>query len=280
MIMKTISADSNAVGALAMAGRSDVGMASPPSACELCRFLVDYSARLLGCGSTCLRLEENIRRIAKAYDHQVEVTIMPRHIHLSIQGEDGRTVTAISSVKGGISFNVNTRLSNLSWAIADGKVDFPTACRRLHEIVARDRHNKWLELLLVSLANASFCRLFGGDAAAMAVVGLATMAGYYLKTLMLSYKIDIRVVVIVCSFVSTVLGATDVLFSIGNTPLIAVGSSVLYLVPGIPFLNSFSDLLNRHYICAFSRFVDASVLTCCLSIGLCGGMMLMNVGMF
>lgn len=252
-----------------------------PSSCELCLFLADYCSYLLGCGATCLRLEKNLDRMAAAYGHKVEITIMPRHVHLSITDGAAEAVTSIASVKPcGISFNINTRLSELSWEIADGKIDFDAAREKLHDIVTRDPRNKWLELVLVAIANASFCRLFGGDVSAMAMVGIATMAGYYLKLLMLSYKIDIRLVVIVCAFVSTVLSASDVLFSIGHTPLIAIGSSVLYLVPGIPFLNSFSDMLNGHYICAFSRFVDASVLTCCLSIGLCGGMILMNVGMF
>lgn len=251
-----------------------------PTACELCLFLADYCAHLLGCGATCLRLEKNLNRIAATYGHKVEITIMPRHIHLSIIGHDAEAVTSIASVKGCISFNINTLLSQLSWEIADGKIDFDSARDKMRYIVSHDPRNKWIELLLVAVANASFCRLFGGDPAAMAVVGLATMAGYYLKMLMLSYDIDLRVTVIVCAFVSTVLAATDVLFSLGHTPLIAIGSSVLYLVPGIPFLNSFSDMLNRHYICAFSRFVDAVVLTCCLSFGLCAGMMLMNVGMF
>lgn len=251
-----------------------------PTACELCLFLADYCAHLLGCGATCLRLEKNLNRIAATYGHKVEITIMPRHIHLSIIGHDAEAVTSIASVKGCISFNINTLLSQLSWEIADGKIDFDSARDKMRYIVSHDPRNKWIELLLVAVANASFCRLFSGDPAAMAVVGLATMAGYYLKMLMLSYDIDLRVTVIVCAFVSTVLAATDVLFSLGHTPLIAIGSSVLYLVPGIPFLNSFSDMLNRHYICAFSRFVDAVVLTCCLSFGLCAGMMLMNVGMF
>ena len=68
--------------------------------------------------------------------------------------------------------------------------------------------------------------------------------------------------------------------AIGDTPTTAMATSVLYLVPGIPYLNSFSDMLCRHYICAFCRFMDAIVLTGCLSAGLCCGMLLMNVGMF
>ena len=252
-----------------------------PSANALCLFLADYCATLLGCGATCMRMEKNLGRMAAAYGHKVEITIMPRHIHLSLTDSRGCAVTSIASVKAcGVSFNINTRLSELSWDIADGKISFDDARRKLAEIVASDPRNKWLELMLVAVANASFCRLFGGDPAAMAIVGAATVAGYYLKLLLLAAKVDVRVVVMLCAFVSTVLGATDMLFSIGSTPLVAVGSSVLYLVPGIPFLNSFSDMLNRHYICAFSRFTDAVVLTCCLSLGLCGGMMLMNVGMF
>ena len=253
-----------------------------PSCGEVSRFLSDYSAWLLGSGATCIRLEKNVSRMARAYGKEVEITIMPRHVHLSIW-DKGSTemVTTIASVRHcAISFNINTRLSELSWEVADGKVDFQEARRRFDEIVTGDRQSKWLVLLLVSLANASFCRLFGGDVTAMIVVGVATLAGYYLKQQMLERHVDIRVVVIACSFVSAVLGATDILFSIGETPTIALGTSVLYLVPGIPFLNSFSDMLYRHYVRSFSRFIDAVVLTSCLSIGLCAAMLLMNVGMF
>lgn len=253
-----------------------------PSASEICDFLSEYSAWLLGCGATCIRLEKNVRRMAAACGKEVEIAIMPRHVHVSVR-DTGRpgTVTAIASVRHtSVSFYINTRLSELSWELADGRVDFPEAVRRFREIVDGDRQNRWIVLLLVTLANASFCRLFGGDLAAMAVTGVATMAGFYIRQLMLGYGADIRVVVLLCSFVSSVLGATGILFSLGDTPAVALGTSVLYLVPGIPFLNSFSDMLNRHYICAFSRFSDAIVLTACLSMGLCAGMMLMNVGMF
>jgi len=83
---------------------------------------------------------------------------------------------------------------------------------------------------------------------------MATMAGYWLKTQLLSKKVDIRATVAICAFVSAVLGATDSLFALGSTPDIALGTSVLYLVPGIPLLNSFSDMLYRYYICSMSRF--------------------------
>ena len=262
-----------------MTMNSDAGT---PSVKEVCDFITRYCSWLVGCGATCIRVEKNVGRIARAYGKEADISIMPRHVHVSVVDDDSHeSMTSICKVKNTpISFNINTRLSELSWEIADGKVDFGDAVRRFDEIVDNDSQNCWIVLLLVTLANASFWRLFGGDFTAMAIVGVATAVGYFLKLTMLSRGIDMRVVFIACSFVSAVLGATDVLFSLGDTPLVALGTSVLYLVPGIPFLNSFSDMLYRHYICAISRFTDAVVLTCCLSIGLCGGMMLMNVGMF
>lgn len=253
-----------------------------PSARLLCVFLGRYCAALLGAGATCIRLTKNARRIAETYGKHVEITIMPRHVHVSVlEKGDTESVTSIESVPAApISFNVNARLSVLSWQIHDYGLSFDDTRRRFNEIVSSDTQSRWLVLLLASAANASFCRLFGGDPIAMAIVFVATMAGYYLKQEMLGKHVDTRVTFVICSFLSAVIAAADGLFSLGATPQIALGTSVLYLVPGIPFLNSFSDMLYRHYICAFSRFVDATILTCCLSAGLCAGMFLMNAGMF
>lgn len=253
-----------------------------PEAKELAMFLSRYSARLLGAGATCIRLEKNVSRIAHAFGREVELTIIPRHVQLSVW-EVGKpdVITSIATVKRNvISFNINTGLSKLSWEVADRKIGFADAVGRFENIINSDTQNKWLVMLLVAFANASFCRLFGGDAIAMAIVWIATLAGYFLKILLLERGVDARVMAMSCAFVSAVLGATDRLFGIGNTPEIALGTSVLYLVPGIPFINSFSDMLYRHYLCSFSRMADAVVTTCCLSIGLCAAMLMMNVGMF
>lgn len=252
------------------------------NAADMCRFLVNYGANLMASGATCIRLDKNVRRIAAAYGMDVEMTVMPRHIHLTVIDKNtGEVITSISKVPDtGISFAQNTELSRLSWEIADRKMGYADAVRRYEGIKAGEGLSAWSLLLLVSLANASFCRLFGGDIAAMIVVGVATLAGYYMKMLLLSHKVDVRLVFMVCSFVSSVIGATDMLFSIGSTPDVALGTSVLYLVPGIPFLNSFSDMLYRHYLCAFARFADALILTCSLSVGLCAGMWLMKASIF
>lgn len=249
---------------------------------EMCLFISRYGSYLLASGATCIRLENNIRRIVGRYGMKVETTVLLRHLHVYVtDGNTGDMITSIETVPNtGINFARNTELSRLSWEIADKKIGFKDAERKLNEIIATKPSGEWAILFLVPFANASFCRLFGGDVTAMIVVWIATFAGYYVKTLLLRRKCDMRITFIVCAFVSSIFGTSDMLFSLGTTPEVAIGTSILYLVPGVPFINSFSDLLYRHYLCAFSRFLDAMVLTCCLSLGLCAGMALMKASMF
>ncbi|MDE6290179.1 MAG: threonine/serine exporter family protein, partial [Muribaculaceae bacterium] len=51
---------------------------------EICLFLSEYSAWLLGSGATSIRLERNVRRMANALDCEAEMTILPRHIHMTV----------------------------------------------------------------------------------------------------------------------------------------------------------------------------------------------------
>lgn len=245
-------------------------------------FLSAYSALFLRSGATCARLEQNVGRMAATWKLSADITIMPRHVSLVIRDNDENRnrVFTESTSNPVVSFEKITRLSQMSWEVADNGWDVEKAEACFNEISRIGPANKWWVLFAVSCANGAFCRLFGGDMMAVAVVFVATLCGYYLKQLMLSKKIDVRIVFIICAFVSSVLACADMLFSLGGTPQVAIGTSVLYLVPGIPLLNSFSDMIDRHYICFFSRMVDALILVSCLSMGLCAGMWAMQVGMF
>ena len=250
-----------------------------PSPKEACIFLSDYASWLLGCGATCIRIEKNVRRMAGRWNMEPEMTILPSHIHITVWNRD-RSHSYSNNVRlrhTGISFDINTRLSKLSWAVADGKTSFAEARREFEEIVRVRPANPWMVWLLASLANMSFCRLFGGDFAAMLIVLCGTLAGYKLKQVMLEDGRDVRFTFFCCAFFSSVIGAAGYVFHWGDTPEIALATSVLYLIPGIPYINSVSDLLDGHYICSFSRFMNAAVLTACLSAGLCGGLLLMNI---
>ena len=245
-------------------------------------FLAEYAALLLGCGSTCIRIEKNTKRIAEAFEVNLDIFIMPAHVSVSVWSSDrkGAVMAQRKTASCGISFDLNTRLSQLSWEIADYNLDLPTAVAHFESIKATKPTGKWEVLILTSLANSAFCRLFGGDWFAMLIVLVSTLAGYRLKQIMLEDGCDIRLTFLCASFFSASISAGGHIFNIGTTPELAIGTSVLYLIPGVPYINSVSDMIYRHYLCAFSRFLDAAVLTACLSAGLCVGMLILGLKWF
>ncbi len=249
---------------------------------ETAAFLADYASLLSGCGATCIRIEKNTRRMADAFGMGFDISIMPTHVYVSVWGEDAAdSGVAVRRTAGcGISFDLNARLSRLSWEVADNHIGFAAAVERFDSIRETKPTGKREVLFLTSLANASFCRLFGGDAVAMLTVFVSTLAGYRLKQMMLEDKRDVRLTFLCASFFSAALSAGGDVFDIGTTPEIALGTSVLYLIPGVPYINAVSDMIYRHYLCAFSRFLDAAVLTACLSAGLCAGMFILGLEWF
>ena len=245
-----------------------------------CGFLADYATAMLSAGATNSRIDRCVRRIAGGCGVDVDLSILPTRVLLAVWDKEhshsycqvGKTQT------GGVNLNTVSRLSRLSHAVAgsDG-MSVDEARQAMDRILCQPRIGKWVVIVLTSVANLSFCELFGGDWLAMSVVFAATFAGYTLKEALLSWHWDTRIVTIVSSTVSAILGASCLLFGIGTTPEVALATSVLWLVPGIRFINAMSDLLKGHHLCAASRLTDALVTTICLSLGLCIALLLVNI---
>ena len=243
-------------------------------------FLSDYASELLAVGATSARVEMNVSRIAAHFGSDADMAIFSKHIIMTVTDkETGHTYSVVGrSRQRPISFFRNTALSRLSWQVSDDNLTLDAAKAPFEHVVAQPHGNVWLVLLLTSLANMSFCYLFGGDPWAMATVFTATAIGYCAKICLLRLHMDTRMVFIISAFCATIVGCSCYVFGLGHTPEVALGTSVLYLVPGIPFINSISDLIYGHNMCFLSRLTNASVLTVCLSAGFILGLLVMRIG--
>ncbi|MDD7273797.1 MAG: threonine/serine exporter family protein [Prevotella sp.] len=256
---------------------------SHPSMTDLqSSFIAEYAAWLYGCGATCTRITKNVDRMAKAWNLDGELVISPDHVTFSLNDESNchSRIYIKKHPHKPISFYKNTALSTLSWEVADGKLTFEEAQNEFNRITNTPLTNPWLVLFLTSVANMSFCRIFGGDAWAMAIVFLATLLGFRLKQILLDEHLNVNVVFFLCAFFSSIIGATGYVFHISDTPDVALATCVLYLIPGVPYINSISDLMGGQYLVCFSRFMNALLLTFCLSVGLASGVLLMNLKLF
>lgn len=243
------------------------------------KFLINYATTLLECGATTIRIEKNVMRIAEAYGCHTEISIYPRHVEVVLVDDKNGDSTMMSKMitANNINYYSISALSQLSWMCYDKRITFDEARERYKKIISTPRLPFAVVTILTAAANASFCRLFGGDPMAMAIVLIATACGFYAKKqLVKQWHVDMRFAIIISSCLSSIMSCSGYVFSITGTPDVALATSVLYLVPGIPYLNSISDLINGHYICAMSRAVVSCVITICLAVGLYIGLLLMN----
>lgn len=242
-------------------------------------FLAAYATELLSCGATTVRIEQNLHIIARSWHTHAEFCIMPSHIILNLWDEDRQqSYSSIDRVQNGaINFQRITELSHIAEDTKYRHYTLSDVRMAYERVLAKKRMNKWLLTGLVGCANASFCRLFGGDWVAIAIVWFATINGFFLKTRLTEQKWDYRAVTMLSACVAAIISCIGYSTEYTATPDIALATSVLYLVPGIPFGNAVNDLINGHYLCSLSRFTKAIVITFCLSIGLCVALLLTHI---
>jgi len=246
---------------------------------ELSKFLSDYSTSLMAVGVHTSRIVRNTSRIAESFGFFVDMTIFQKTIIMTLRDKDNtHSYSTVNKIKPmALNFEINSRLSSLSWEAYDDHLSLDEIKKKYSDIVSNPRMSKWLVLFLVACANASFCRLFTGDWQAMAVVFVATLVGFFVRQKMMEKHINHLFVFIVSSFVASMIGSTALLYNIGTTPEIALGTSVLYLVPGVPLINGIIDIIEGHVLAGVSRLINAALLIICLSIGLSLTLLLLGV---
>lgn len=237
---------------------------------ELSKFLSDYSTSLMAVGVQTSRIVRNTSRIAESYGFYLDMTIFQKTIIMTLRDSDNsHSYSTVNKIKPqGLNFAINSKLSTLSWEAYDEHIPLEELKARYNEIVNKPRESKWLVLFLVACANAAFCRLFQGDLTSMGIVFVATLGGFFVRQFLMERHWNHLAIFIISSFVASFIGSTGYLFHWGNTPDMALGTSVLYLIPGVPLINSIMDIIDGHVLAGTSRLINACLLIICIAMGL------------
>lgn len=235
----------------------------------------------MGAGVHTSRVERNVSRIAESFGYNVDMTIFQKTILMTVTNWNNIEVkqTSIRKIKPtAINFQVISKLSSLSWDAYDSRLSLEQLKTRYNEIMSEPRMSRWAVLFLVSCANASFCRLFAGDYVSMGIVFIATLVAFFLRQELTAKHANHLTVFTVCSFVASLIAGIATRLDINcTTPDIALGTSVLFLIPGVPLINAIIDLLEGHILTATSRFVNASILVVCIALGLAATLLILGI---
>lgn len=235
---------------------------------EIMSFVIDYATKLLGSGVHTSRVVRNSHRIGEALGVDVSMSTFQKSaiITLNEKNNDDLLTRVVPIPDLPISFQMNSDLSALSWDALDSKLPLAEIKRRFKELTGKKPMNPLLVMLFVGLANAAFCRLFQGDFLAMAFVFVSTVLGFWLKDFLLSRGVAKFMVFMAAALISSACASLSLNFNC--TANIAIATSPLYLVPGVPLINGFIDIVEGYVLIGTSRLINAMLLVICIAAGL------------
>lgn len=247
---------------------------------DLSTFLLEFTTALLAAGSQPSRVLRSAQRIGGAFGYEVDMVILPKHVIMTIFSRKdplARRTSLQLIPPGPFNFDRIYKLNILSWNAHDFSLPFQEVQRRYSAIMLLPMYPSGLVLVLASLANASFCGLFGGDFPAACVVFAATVTAFFARQRMLTLKMDFRVVFMVAAFIASMLAALAVRHIPTQTPQVALATSVLFLIPGVPLINAINDIIEGHILMGITRAIHASILIICIALGLSATLLIMGV---
>lgn len=251
-----------------------------PDIHDIADLLTDIAAELMTSGAHTMRIVQNISRMALTFGYSIELSVFQQSIMMTINNKVDTTkrLTLIKKTKPLLlNYSIVSDLSSLSWDTYDENLTFENIIQKFEAIRTRKRMSRWLVLLLVSAANASFCGLFKGDLYAIGLVFFSTLAGFFVRQEMVNKQVNHLIVFTTSAFVASLLAGLGYVFQMGTTPDIALASSVLYLIPGVPLINSILDIIEGHVLTGIARLVNASSLIVCIAIGLFTSMLILGL---
>ena len=227
---------------------------------ELLDFIGEYATYLLGSGVHTSRVVRNARRIGASQSVDVRLTTFQRTSILTVREEGNpQVVTQVVEIPHlPISFERNSDLSSLSWEAVDRRLPLDVIREKFRKLTAKPRMDPMFVLMVVGLANASFCKLFNGDWVAVGIVFTSTLAG--------KAGVNHFIIFILSAFVASLCASSALRFDC--TAETAIATSVLFLVPGVPLINGVIDIVEGHVLIGCSRLIGALLLILCIAVGL------------
>lgn len=237
---------------------------------ELGASLLEIAMLLMVSGASAGRVRNTIDRISNSFGYITYILISQRTIIISVYDQSGHCV--FNSFKRtpphAINFSIISEISRASWQVVEEK----WTVQQLHEAVPRlgaiPHYPRILILLFTALAGASFCRLAGGHALDMLLVFLGTFTGLFIRQQATKMRFNPYLCVYFAALTSSLIAGLLVKIDTGVNHAIALVTSILFLIPGVPLINAFADMIEGNLQNGLIRGLNGFIISFTIALGL------------
>lgn len=233
--------------------------------------LLDMGTYMLASGAHCGRLASNLSRMAIVWDYAIDLNPSFKGLQVTVKDlnniED--TITSYkTSPEHNVHLSVLTDISALSWKVSEEKLSIDFVEKSFQEIKQKPNYPVWLVTLAVGFSCAGLCAFALGDIWNVLIAFVGASVGYLVKWKISTWKFNAMIVVAVAAFVTTLISGAGYLNNIGARPEAAMATAVLYLIPGVPLINTVIDLIEGYLSSSINRALFAGFILLCIASGM------------
>ena len=241
--------------------------------------LLSVGTLLMSSGASTGRVRTTVNRIADALGYNIELLITNRSLMLKVIDED--TDRFIASLKRtsphGVNFRVVSGISRMSWKIVEENWTIPKINAEIDRLIALPHYPRLIILSSVALAGSSFCALFGGKGIELVIAFVATFFGLFIRQEAMKKRFNPYVSIYFASFAASLVSGLSLKLGIGGSSDLAFATSVLFLVPGVPLINSFTDMIDGNILNGIVRGIHGLIIAFAIALGLLCAKFLFNI---
>jgi uncharacterized membrane protein YjjP (DUF1212 family) len=237
---------------------------------ELGEVLLEIGSLLMVSGANTERVKVTISRIAGAFCCDSDLLITNHALMLTLTYQDNsRVFTSVKWVPNThFNFNLLSDISIMSWQIVQERWTVERINQEVQLLDKKPLYSRMAVLFLVALAGASFCRLFGGGWIEMGIAFLGSFLGSVVRHETMRLKFNVYLCIFFAAVTSSFLVGGYSYWNPTATYIHALSTSVLFLIPGVSMINSFSDLIDGNILNGITRGVNVLVIAFAIALGL------------
>lgn len=234
--------------------------------------LLTVGQLLMENGADTSQIVRDMKRVA-AY---MGISLDKFHLHimyttlmLNISDEHHSHTSFRKCVKHAVNMRIISAISRLTWRALQDHYTLDEFKGELHAIATSPRsYPHWLTILSAGTGCGAFCTLFGCDVNAAIYTTIAAFIGKVVQLQCAErFGINPYVSMTFAAFTATIVAYLTHLLPTATPwhPLIAAS---LFLVPGIPMINGFSDMLNTYIISGAARIMHTGIIIGAMTFGI------------
>lgn len=246
---------------------------------QISNLILEIASLLMMSGANTNRVNLNIDRFASVLNCEAFSFISHKTIILTITDiATNQTYTRVKNIPPHrINFSTIAAISKASWNAISENWTIEKIRTEINSIKEQKRFSKIVVLIAVSFAGMGFCNIFGGDYFNMLVAFVSTLIGAFVHQFTHNKGYNVYIGAFLASLVASSLASLGIVYSFGVDPQTALATSVLFLVPGVALINSFTDFLDGNFLIGLVRFTHGFMTVLAIALGLFTAMILFSI---